>query len=264
MRSFINQFTLTSLTILSTACQKGSPSALPVVIAGSPHQSDHLAFDWKIYEDPARPEFWADGADGILPRPFLHLAATPTPENAARLLAWQKRQWQVIEEVIRSLGGASELKLYSDLVGKDVLKSIAENETQPGAPLLAASLKNESGPKDADSEIPWHEVGLVYIYRSSCGVCQRQGSLIKSLKDLGAKTITLQINAKDEAALYGDSQDYHQGDWASFFPLDKAQTTPSFFIAKKGKSPLKHLGSLTLAQLTQILKTQVMENADAI
>ena len=39
----------------------GENSINQVVIAGGPHQTAHLPFDWSIYSDPSRPEFWADG-----------------------------------------------------------------------------------------------------------------------------------------------------------------------------------------------------------
>ncbi len=136
-----------------------------------------MPFDWSVYQDPARPEFWADGADGILPRPFLHLAGEPTRENVHKLLAWQKRQWQTIEQIIRALGGANELAIYSDLIGENVLEHAArqDNLLHTTSPFL------QTPKKELPTGFDWASVAIVYIYRSDCPACRRQRHVIETI-----------------------------------------------------------------------------------
>ncbi len=225
------------------------PTVPQVVIAGSPHQSDHLPFDWGVYQDPARPEFWADGAYGILPRPFLHLAGEPTRENARQLLAWQKQQWQTIEQIIKALGGANELDTYSNLIGENVLEHIAQQDKlllQTATPLLRESKQ------DIPPGFDWANVAIVYIYRSDCPACRKQQHVIETIKALGAKVATLQLDRG--APLHTDSRPYHAGEWSLFFPLGKAQTTPMFYIARRGQKPFKHEGFIALQDLITHIK----------
>ena len=224
------------------------PHVQKVVVAGSPHQSAHLPFDWGIYQDPARPEFWADGADGILPRPFLYLASEPTRENAHKLLTWQKLQWQTIEKIVKALGGADELDAYADLIGEDILEHISrkDNLLPTDAPRLRKSAS------EAQPNFDWQQVGIVYIYRSDCPVCQRQTHIIEAVKTLGARVVPLQLDHGQP--LHADSQRYQSGDWQAFFPLTENLSTPTFYIAIKGQAARRHVGYISLRDLTRQIK----------
>ena len=222
-----------------------SQSTQKVVIAGSPHQTAHLPFDWSIYEDPSRPEFWADGADGVLPRPFLYLAGEPTVENAKRLIAWQKLQWQTIEEIIKSLGGASELKKYSELLGVNVLEEVAKKDPLKSfsKPSLDLAKLEEKTPES----FRWQDVGIVYVYSSLCSACKKQQPVINNLITLGARIIPLQVGKGEP--LFVNSMPYKKGEWQSFFPLGEEIATPTMFIVYRGKSPKKHIGFISLSDL---------------
>jgi len=224
---------------------------LKVVIAGSPHESDYLPFDWKTYEDPARPEFWADGEDGIMPRPFLHLAGEPTIENARQLLAWKKKQWAVVEQVIKALGGAAELDLYKQVIGKSIVDVAAELD--PMYRLASARVNKEEGETKTENMVDWSSLQVVYIYRSTCPHCITSKSLIGGLETLGAKVTTLQIDHKSEKPLHPNSLAYTE-DLQQFFPLENGEPTPTFFFRYKGKEPFSHIGKLSLSYLTNHLK----------
>ncbi len=225
----------------------------PVFIAGGPHQSDHLPFDWSVYSDPSRPEFWADGADGVLPRPFLKLAGEPSVENARRLLEWQNAQWKAIEDVIKAMGGAGELQNYSDLVGENFLDSLSRKDKSfdfaRSSPLVQKVLaeKQEHG-------IAWEDVGIVYIYRSKCHACQQTRPVIEAAIELGAKVIPLQID-DGGAAMFPSSQPYSK-EWSGYFPLGEGdeRVTPTLFLVVKGHEPKKSIGSLSLKDITDYVK----------
>lgn len=228
--------------------------ASPVYIAGGPHQSDHLPFDWSVYSDPSRPEFWTDGADGILPRPFLKLAGEPTVENAKRLIAWQDAQWKAIENVIKALGGAKELEGYSDLVGENFLDSLSRKD-QSFQLALNSPLVQKVLAEDKPATIDWQEVGIVYIYRSMCHACQKTKSVIDAATELGAKVIPLQIS-DGGAPMFSNSQPYTK-EWAEYFPLGEGEerVTPTFYIVVKGHEPRKTSGSLSLKDITEFVKS---------
>ena len=233
---------------------KQAEGAAPVFIAGGPHQSDHLPFNWTLYGDPSRPEFWADGADGVLPRPFLQLAGEPTVENAQRLLAWQDAQWKAIENIIKALGGAEELKTYSDLVGENFLDTLSRKDQTyqlaKNSPLVQKVSAEEQTPG-----IQWDNVGIVYIYRSRCHACQQQTPIIKALHELGARVIPLQIADGGESSM-PNSQAYTK-DWAEHFPLGDEQVTPTLYIHVKGHDPKKNLGFISLKDITNHVKSTV-------
>lgn len=229
-----------------------SNEATRVVIAGGPHQSAHLPFDWSIYEDPSRPEFWADGADGILPRPFLYLAGNPTRENASKLIAWQNRQWQAIEEIVKALGGASEIEAYSQLIGENIIDHLSSTDRllsrlEPKTDNIVLTSDTRKQPS-----VDWASVGVVYIYRSDCPHCRRQTAVIEGARKLGAKVIPLQLD--DGQPLHPDSQAYYAGQWQDFFPLDEAKATPTLFLIREGAKPVRHTGYLSLGQLTHEIK----------
>jgi hypothetical protein len=234
--------------------------AMPVFIAGSPHQSDHLPFDWSVYSDPSRPEFWADGADGVLPRPFLQLAGEPTIENAKRLIEWQNAQWRAIENVIKALGGAEELDTYSELVGENFLDSLSRKDQSfqlaRNSPLVRKVLADEN-----QGDLAWEDVGIVYIYRSMCHACQQTKSVIEAAIELGAKVIPLQIS-DGGAPMFKTSQPYSK-EWAEYFPLGEGEerVTPTFYIVVKGHEPRKTAGSLSLKDITDFVKSTLGDKA---
>lgn len=220
-----------------------------VVIAGSPHESAYLPFDWSIYEDPSRPEFWADGEDGIMPRPFLHLASDPTIENVKKLLLWKKLQWQVVEEVIRSLGGAAELELYSEVIGQDFIEFSADKD--PLFKLASVNVNNKVNADDKGS-IDWHKLRVVYIYRSTCQHCKQTIPFIKTLALLGAEIAPLQLDFGKEKPLHETSMPY-TGDWKTYFPLSEGRPTPTFYFSYQNKPAFSHVGQLRLTSLTKHL-----------
>lgn len=217
-----------------------------VVIAGGPHQTAHLPFDWSIYSDPSRPEFWADGDDGILPRPFLHLAGEPTIENAKKVIEWQKLQWSTIREVIKSLGGAAELEGYSDLLGVNVLDEVAKEDPLTAFTKASPLLASYEDEKD-DSGFDWGDVGIIYVYSSSCSACKKQHPVIENIRSFGARVVPLQLG--EGKPMYKDSLPYTEGEWQSFFPLGDEVATPTMFVVYRGKSPRKHIGFISLSEL---------------
>ena len=251
MHSLISMLISVACRNITTVDRYGIDTAVPtvqqVVIAGSPHQSAHLPFDWEVYTDPSRPEFWADGADGILPRPFLHLASKPTKENARKLLAWQQLQWQTIEQIIKALGGADELDAYTDLIGENILKHISRKDN-----LLPTSDVPQHNRNEILPNFDWQQVGIVYIYRSDCPVCQRQTHVIEAVKTLGARVVALQLDRGQP--LHANSQPYRNGDWQAFFPLTENMSTPTFYIAIKGQAARRHVGYISLRDLTRQIK----------
>ena len=207
----------------------------PVYIPGSPHQSAHLPFEWAIYEDASRPEFWADGADGILPRPFLHLAAYPTTENAEKLVAWQKRQWETIRSVIRSLGGGTELDLFQELLGSDMIENAAKHDQ--GYQMATAYETGSKGKPDAPvvaGKLNWSKVGIVFIYRSSCGACRKAKPVIDLIKELGGKVYTFQVDHAESPPMFPDSIPY-EGEWVEELPYNGS--TPFYYIKVDGYEP---------------------------
>jgi hypothetical protein len=233
--------------------------ASPVFIAGGPHQSDHLPFNWSIYSDPSRPEFWADGADGILPRPFLKLAGEPTVENAKKLLAWQDAQWKAIENIIRALGGAKELDTYSDLVGENFIDSMSRKD-QTYQLAKNSPLVQKVVAADDTQGIQWENVGIVYIYRSMCHGCQQQTPIIKAASELGAKVIPLQIE-DGGAPTMPNSQRYTK-EWSQYFPLGDENVTPTMYFVVKGHEPKKSAGEfVSLKDITQFIKATIGDKA---
>ncbi|RYZ90952.1 MAG: hypothetical protein EOP04_02295 [Proteobacteria bacterium] len=236
---------------------KAIEAAKPVFIAGGPHQSDHLPFEWSLYSDPSRPEFWADGADGVLPRPFLQLAGEPTVENAKKLLTWQEAQWKAIESIIKALGGAKELETYSDLVGENFLETLSRKD-QTFQLAKNSALQQKVSLSDKADGIEWNNVGVVYIYRSKCHACQQQTPIVKALMEMGARVIPLQIEDGGPPSL-PNSQPYSKA-WASHFPLGNEEVTPTFFFHVKGHEPKKHPGFISLRDITSHVKTTVGDN----
>ncbi len=238
--------------------KNAEPSA--VFIAGGPHQSDHLPFDWSVYTDPSRPEFWADGADGVLPRPFLKLAGEPTVENARSLLEWQNAQWKAIEDVIKALGGAGELQIYSDLVGENFLETLSRKDKSfdfaRSSPLVKKVLAESQ-----QEAIAWEDVGIVYIYRSKCHACQQTRPVIEAAMELGAKVIPLQID-DGGMPLFQSSQPYSK-EWAGYFPLGEGdeRVTPTLYLVIKGYEPKKAVGSLSLKDITEYVKSTLGDKA---
>lgn len=253
--------TKVALEFAKPSAKNAEPAA--VFIAGGPHQSDHLPFDWSVYSDPSRPEFWADGADGVLPRPFLKLAGEPTVENARRLLEWQNAQWRAIEDVIKALGGAGELQTYSDLVGENFLESLSRKDKSfdfaRSSPLVKKVLAES--PQEG---IAWEDVGIVYIYRSKCQACQQTRPVIEAAMELGAKVIPLQIN-DGGVAMFENSQPYSK-EWAGYFPLGDGdeRVTPTLYLVIKGHEPKKAVGSLSLKDITEYVKSTLGDKHESI
>ena len=224
--------------------KKNPLSALPVFVAGSPNQSDHLPFDWAIYEDPSRPEFWDDGADGTLPRPFLYLAGHPTRENAQKLIAWQSLQWQTIEKIIASLeGGKRELQLFSEYLGEPLGEHLKQKEIE---------LKNVSytGEKSDSEGIDWQQIRMVYIYRSSCPACKKASSLLKRLEDLRVEISYLQTDFADNPPLHKDSVPYDT-ELADYFPYE---VTPTFYLKVGHYAPQRSDGYIDFDSIKNHIK----------
>ena len=219
------------------------PPVQEVVIAGSPNQSDHLPFDWAIYTDPSRPEFWDDGADGTLPRPFLYLSAHPTEENARKLVEWQALQWATIEKVIKALGGVGELELYNEYLGEDLIGHLRNNEQTIA---LASHSPNKGEPlPDLVGRINWQNVQIVQVYASFCPACKKSVDLVEKLKGLGAQVTLLQSDYEENEPLYTDSIPY-EGDWREFFPH---RQTPTYYIKVGDHAPQRSDGFIDFRSL---------------
>lgn len=227
--------------------ETGEPAlnALPVYVAGSPNQSDHLPFDWAVYEDPSRPEFWDDGADGTLPRPFLYLAGHPTKENAERLIAWQSLQWQTIEKIIASLeGGKKELQLFSEYLGEPLGDHLKNKEIE----LTNVSFTGESAKSDG---IDWQNIRIVYIYRSSCPACKKAQPLLKKLEDLGVTITYLQTDFAKSPSLHRDSIPYDE-EMADYFPYE---VTPTFYLKVGFHAPQRSDGYIDFESMKNHIKS---------
>lgn len=188
-----------------------------VVVAGSVHQSDHLEFDWSLYEDASRPEFWDDG-DGAPPRPLRHLAAHPTKENAERVKRWLALQIEVIAKVGKLLNedGKSPSPLLSSLDG-----SVLSNNL-----IKKVSI-------DGESEKRLDNVRIVNLYRSGCSACQKSKDTIKRLEQAGAQILHVQTDFGKLPALYEGSREYTK----EFQDHFAHEVTPTLFIKIEGKEP---------------------------
>ena len=228
-----------------------SQTVLRVAVAGSPHENDHLPFDWSRYMNPANPEFWADGDDGIIPRPFLKLASEPTKENAKKLLLWKQLQWEAVRNVIEALGSAHEIELYSEIIGTDFLDFLAKKD--PLYALASANSSEKNTSKEGRGQIEWNELKVVYIYRSTCSHCKNSVKFIDALDSLGANLRAFQIDYANNEPLHPNSIPYTE-DVKEVFPLSPRLETPAFYFKYKNETPFSHIGGLHLSQLTNHIK----------
>lgn len=229
------------LIISSTGTQdheinSGVDKTLSVTIAGSPNQSDHLPFSWDIYKDPSRPEFWDDGQDGSLPRPFLYLAGEPSKENARKLKDWQTLQWETIRKIIEALdGGPEELELLSSFVGEPLIDHLMDKD-----------YKNASLSIDDEyrkSLIDWEKVRVVYIYHSKCPACQKFDSVIEELKNKKATIYSFQ----------SDSNTDNPKGWREKFPF---KVTPTVYIKYKDHEPVKSEGYTSFREIKKFINNK--------
>jgi len=192
-------------------------NAQRVVVAGSVHQSDHLEFDWSLYEDPSRPEFWDDG-DGAPPRPLRHLAAHPTKENAERVKRWLALQIEVIAKVGKLLNEDSKAPspLLSSLEGSTFSNSLIKKVSMDGEP-----------------EQRLDNVRIVNLYRAGCSACQKSKDTIKRLEEAGAQILHVQTDFGKLPALYEGSREYTK----EFQDHFAHEVTPTLFIKIEGKEP---------------------------
>lgn len=180
-----------------------------VVIAGSPEQSDYLKFDWSVYEDPSRPEFWDNGSP---PRPLRYLAANPTVENARKVKRWLDLQFQAMAKVTKVLGEADDQQA-SRLLSDTNLKGDHD----------LASLTKRLG---LDSQSALKEVKVVNIYSSKCYACKQSQKVMDKLESLGVEVVHLQTDYKDGKPLYKKSQRYTK-EFRDKFPHT---VTPTLYV----------------------------------
>lgn len=245
---FLISFTF--LTLVSVEFFSKKNKLQSVVIAGSPNQSDHKPFDWKIYDDPSRPEFWDDGADGSLPRPFLHLAGKPTTDNAKKLLQWQKKQWKTIEHIIKALGGARELKSFEEYLGEPLTEHLSKNEQKIKSSNGVQLTENE---QRLSNNINWADVRIINIYASFCPACKRSRPLIEKLRSLGSFVRNVQTDFRENTALYVGSEHYTE-EWSDYFPH---VSTPTYYIKIGNRATIRSDGYIDFQSLaTHILSAQ--------
>lgn len=219
----------------------GAEEALPVYMPGSPQQSAHLPFSWNTYFNPENPEFWDDGGTGVLPRPFLHLAANPTEENARKLLEWQRMQWEVIEKVAMTLRSIPEGSIESAYLKETI--EIVKKESNP-----IGGQKNLS--RDVGKGF-WGGVSIAFIYRSTCPYCRKQVPVLELLEEAGAQIYPFQEDYKDEKPLMAGSRPY-DAEASKALPKLKP-VTPYFYIKVDGLEPRYYSSFTTFVQFKKIV-----------
>ncbi len=238
---------LTGAYFLWTFADKFDPQAEKVAqgphatyIAGGVHQSDHLPFDWKNYEDPERPEFWDDG-DGMPPRPFRYFAAHPTEDNRVKLLGWIKKQHEVIAEVVAKLGQDAQSILGDKLAyGK------------PGT----IKFTNQKDLGGDGQRFSWRNISLAYVYSSTCAACQREKPVIDQLQGLGVNIVYFQTDFGKNPPLFAKSQP-HTEEIAEIFPYE---VTPTLYIKAQGHGTQRIEGYLSFDELYQYINKQFGED----
>jgi len=213
-----------------------------VVIAGSVHQSDHLEFDWSVYSDPSRAEFWDDG-DGAPPRPLRYLAAHPTKENAARVKKWLALQIEIIGKVAKLMDEAG-------ISSGDML--LSGSSLNNGITPVVASYGKISSSRDLDG------VKIVNIYRSSCPACKSSLDVLAKLEKRGAKILNLQTDSDDEKPIHKNSRPYTR-EYRNHFPFE---VTPTLYIKTEGKEPEMIEGRVDFAALYTHLKDLMGDKKD--
>ena len=181
----------------------------------------------------------------------MYLAAYPTKENAEKLVAWQKAQWDAIREVIKSLGGESELNIFHEYLGTDFIENAAKHDE--GYKLAKAyESKLNGGELTSNGQLDWSKVGIVFIYRSGCPACKKAKPSIELIKSMGAKVYTFQVDYKDQSPMFVDSINY-EGEWIEELPYNGS--TPFYYIKVDGYQPQFADSYMTLMDI----KTHIQE-----
>jgi thiol-disulfide isomerase/thioredoxin len=175
-----------------------------------------LEFDWSVYEDPSRPEFWDNGSP---PRPLRYLAANPTIDNARKVKKWLDLQFKTlakVTEVLSKVGG------HDSKVGShDASSLLSDAKSNDGHNL--ASLTKHLGIANP-SELK--DVKVINIYSSKCHACKKSQEVMKKLEELGVEVVHLQTDYKNGKPLYKTSQGYTE-EFRDRFPHT---VTPTLYV----------------------------------
>lgn len=200
----------------SSLVEDDSPDVTLPVTDSVVRSTDFLPFDWKAYENPLSPQFWDDGGNYVPPRPLRMVAANPTRENVDRYLAWQKRKFDVTDNLSRVLAARHN--------------SSSQGNKQNPAPDGGKERRSEPS-VSRSNDFNWNNVTLSFIYRSSCPHCQRELSTISKLKTLGAKIMSFQLMSQSEKPLLENSQPLSNADASRL----NISVTPTLIIKAGGK-----------------------------